>query len=79
VPRAEARISTPRIQRVRAWLINYSIPMAVVAGTILGLALFIFPGHGDLNPANVLLATSCGVVFGVSWWAAARSYEAPEE
>jgi hypothetical protein len=64
---------------VRAWLVRYKIPVAAITGTILGLVLFIGPGHAELNPANIVLATSCGAIFGVSWWAAARSYEPPEE
>lgn len=63
----------------REWLIRYKVPVAAITGTILGLVLFIVPGHAEMTFANVLLATTCGAVFGVSWWAAARSYESPEE
>jgi hypothetical protein len=58
---------------VREGLIKHRVPIAAVAGTILGLGLFIFPGHGEMNVPNLVLAATCGAVFGVSWWAAAGS------
>lgn len=74
----------PRIARVRQWLVRHAVLVGALTGTALGVGLFILPGHAQMEPANLLLAASCGAVFGVTWWVAARGYgrevgEEPDE
>jgi hypothetical protein len=58
---------------MREWTLKHPVVVSVIAGTAVGLALFTFGGHADMEPVNIGLSALLGAVFGVSFLAARRA------